>query len=39
MKFYVPEIGDDIVLTEDWKFTLFPERRNEDLGALYGHYY
>lgn len=38
MKFYVPEIGDDIVLTEDWSFSLFPESRNNDLAALQGYY-
>lgn len=38
MKFYVPEIGDEIILEEDWSFGLFPERRNEHLAAFYGHY-
>lgn len=38
MKFYVPEIGDDIVLTKDWEFSLFPESRNNDLASFNGHY-
>lgn len=29
MKLYVPEIGDKIVLTEDWKFNLHWESRNQ----------
>jgi len=28
MKLYIPKIGDKIVLTEDWSFTLHSERRN-----------
>jgi hypothetical protein len=31
MKLYIPEIGDKIVLTEDWTFTLYNEYRNEKL--------
>jgi len=38
MKLYVPEIGDHIVLTKDWTFELHSESRNEQLGALFGHY-
>jgi len=38
MQFYVPEIGDEIVLAEDWTFSLFPEGRNLDLGRFFGHY-
>jgi hypothetical protein len=38
MKLYVPEIGDHIVLIKDWKFDLHAENRNEQLGALFGHY-
>jgi hypothetical protein len=38
MKLYVPEIGDHIILTKDWTFDLHAESRNEQLGALFGHY-
>jgi len=38
MKLYVPEIGDQLTLTEDWTFNLHAERRNTDLAAHYGHY-
>ncbi len=38
MKFYVPEIGDELVLTENWEFPLYAESRNVDVGALLGHY-
>ena len=38
MNFYVPEIGDEIILSKDWNFNLFPERRNVDLAAYFGHY-
>ena len=31
MKLYIPEIGDQFVLSSDWKFTLHNERRNETL--------
>lgn len=31
---YVPAIGDTIVLTEDWKFTLTDEYRNTSLHDL-----
>ena len=37
MKMYVPEIGDHIVLTEDWNFTLHPEGRNRELGTYFGY--
>ena len=37
-KFYVPEIGDQIILSEDWKFNLYPETRNEELGKYFGYY-
>jgi hypothetical protein len=39
MNLYIPEIGDQIVLTEDWSFALHPERRNTDLAAYYGYYF
>lgn len=38
MNLYIPEIGDHIILTKDWTFNLFPEYRNADLGAFFGHY-
>ncbi|MCK9446889.1 hypothetical protein M0Q50_08580 [bacterium] len=38
MKMYVPEIGDSIVLTKDWSFNFYPERRNTDLGKYFGYY-
>ena len=38
MKLYIPEIGDHIVLIKDWTFDLYAENRNEQLGALFGHY-
>jgi len=31
MKLYIPEIGDQIVLTEDWTFNLYSEDRNRKL--------
>lgn len=31
MKLYIPEIGDIIILNEDWTFSLFNEYRNEKL--------
>jgi len=31
MKLYIPEIGDQFVLSSDWKFTLYFEYRNETL--------
>ena len=36
MKFYIPEIGDHIVLTEDWSFDLHAEVRNRDLAIFNG---
>jgi hypothetical protein len=38
MNMYVPEIGDHIVLTEDWSFYLHNEYRNLDLGAFFGYH-
>lgn len=38
MKLYIPEIGDEIVLSADWAFPLYPETRNETLGAINNHY-
>lgn len=36
MKIYIPEIGDEITLTKDWTFTLYPETRNSSLANLLG---
>ena len=38
MNFYVPELGDEIVLSEDWSFNLHAEGRNAALGAFFGYY-
>ena len=38
MQLYVPEIGDEIRLTNDWTFELHAEYRNEQLAALLGYY-
>ena len=34
MKMYIPEVGDDLILTEDWSFQLVLERRNMGLLAM-----
>lgn len=39
MKLYIPEIGDQIRLTQDWSFTLHAEERNADLAAVIGCYF
>ena len=31
MNLYIPDIGDQFRLTEDWEFPLFRERRNDGL--------
>jgi hypothetical protein len=36
MQLYVPEIGDHIVLTDDWTFKLYPERRNTSISDQLG---
>ena len=36
MKLYIPELGDVLVLSEDWHFTLHGERRNESLFCHFG---
>src|ERR1035437_10367007 len=36
-KFYLPEIGDEITLQEDWTFELHAERRNDVLGEFFGY--
>ena len=38
MQLYVPEIGDEIRLTNDWTFELHAEYRNEQLAAVFGYY-
>ena len=38
MNLYIPEIGDELVLTEDWTFNLHPEDRNMSLGHSLGYY-
>lgn len=38
MQLYVPEIGDEIRLTQAWEFELHAEHRNEQLAAFFGHY-
>ena len=36
-KFYVPEIGDEIILEKDWTFELHSERRNDTMGEFFGY--
>jgi len=36
MRLYIPEIKDQITLTKDWEFTLYPENRNEKFGVKLG---
>ena len=36
MKLYIPTIGDEIILDEDWTFTLHNEHRNESLFYFLG---
>lgn len=38
MNLYIPEIGDVLVLTEDWTFNLHPESRNLSLAKSLGYY-
>jgi len=38
MNLYIPEIGDHIILTEDWNFQLHAEERNNALAAFFGFY-
>lgn len=33
MKLWIPEVGDQFRLTEDWEFPLFRERRNDTMMA------
>lgn len=37
MKLYIPEIGDQIILTNDWTFDLYAENRNCELGGTIGY--
>ena len=37
MKLYIPEIGDQLVLSEDWDFILFAENRNRTLAKALGY--
>lgn len=34
---YIPEIGDQLILTKDWTFNLHCERRNENLAKYFGY--
>jgi hypothetical protein len=36
MKMYIPSIGDEIVLTSNWEFGLWNERRNYDFLVFLG---
>lgn len=36
MKIFIPSIGTNIKLLQDWMFTLFCERRNYSLWSIYG---
>jgi hypothetical protein len=38
MNLYIPEIGDELILSEDWTFTLHREHRNMSLGNYLGYY-
>lgn len=35
MKFFIPKLGDQIVLTEPWRFPLYAESRNSALAKYY----
>lgn len=35
-RFFVPDIGTEITLAEDWEFVLYPENRNEKLWLAAG---
>ena len=36
MKLYIPSLGDDLKLTENWTFWLYAEHRNSKLGVILG---
>jgi hypothetical protein len=38
MKLYIPEIGDELILTKFWRFNLHAEDRNKSLAELHNHY-
>lgn len=38
MKIYIPDIGDQFILTKDWSFKLFAERRNSALAEYFNYY-
>lgn len=38
MKLFIPTIGTQLVLSKDWKFSVYSERRNQDLGIILGLY-
>ena len=37
MKLYIPEIGDEIILSEPWTFSLYSEHRNDGIGIVLGY--
>lgn len=39
MKFNIPEIGDKLLLTTAWEFSLHAETRNVSLGKIHGYTY
>lgn len=39
MKLFIPEIGDEIILTKNWTLTLYAEKRNVTLGEQFGYYF
>ena len=39
MILYIPEIGDEIILENDWTFQLYAEYRNVQLAEYFNHYY
>lgn len=39
MKLYIPELGDKLMLTQDWTFNLYPEYRNKVFGEKLTPYY
>jgi hypothetical protein len=38
-KLFIPSIGDEIWLAEDWSFELYPEHRNKIFGERAGYGY
>ena len=37
MKLYIPEIGDELTLSESWTFSLYSEHRNDSVGIALGY--